>query len=756
MNMILEFPRASQFDPLDFTNLDADLYFAELHKQAAALRETLAVRACFGRAASPISDAMPMLLAALGDAEDARNVADALPFNMDRMEMVEARNMLGNLGYHTFEETLDAASIDARLLPCLFIRDGQVLVVVERIEAHTMLRVYDPALNSLLLLNAAEMGTGLALLVRQREEMEVQLEETARRAHRSGWFGALLTRFRSLTMQVIGVGMMINLISLCVPLLIMLVYDRVVGAHATQDLGYLTMGFAIAIGVEACLRHLRARQVGWLAARLDLLTSTAIIQRLLRLAPSLIERASVASQISRIKSFEEIRDFFTGPLFLTMMELPFVLVLVLTIGLLGGGLAVVPLVMTGIYVAVLLLARPLTRRAMHRAARLHATRHEMILETFEEMSGIRTAGMQQVWSRRFRSVSGEASLASFRSGQIASSLETFAYTLTVIAGLVTLYMGVTRVMDGVMSAGALVACMMLTWRVLAPLSMLCTSLPRIEQLYQTIGQVNRLMELPVETDRPANARLDGLTGRVQFSNVGLRYQSSADPVFSGLSFVARPGEMIAITGNNGTGKSSILKLVNGLYAPQAGNVRIDGMDIRQFHPVALRRRIAYVAQHPDFFSGTIAENLRIAAPLATHAELLEALAMAGAREEVESLPYGLETPIAGGQVSDLPASLAHRINLARACLSDAPIVLCDELPYALLANESGDFFRNLLTHWKKTRTVIIVSHRTDYLLEADRVIGLRSGFVPTIGKPDDVLRLIKGADYDGQFHRYNG
>lgn len=746
---VLEFPRTPQFEPFDFSGIDIEHYFADLHKQAAALKDALAGRKRLGSQKSIYKDVAPMLFAALGVAGEARTVSDALPHSIEMLDWVDLRNALSNLGFTTCEEVLDAASIDARLVPCLFLQEARVYVILEMNEEHRTIRVYDAEHDTILQLNKDEFGVGQALLVNPRDSIRVQLEEATRRASGNGWFRNMLQRFRGLTLQIIGVGMMINMISLSVPLLIMLVYDRVVGAAATQDMNYLTMGFALAMLTEMTLRHLRARQVGWLAARLDLLTATAIINRLLRLPPALIERASVASQLSRIKGFEEIRDFFTGPLFITMMELPFVLVLVLAIALIGGSLAVVPLAMTALYVGVVIAARPLTRRAMHKAARLHATRHEMVLETFEEMSGIRTAGMQSVWSRRFRMVSGEASLASFRSGQIAAALETFAYTLTVLAGLVTLYLGVSAVLANEMTAGALVACMMLTWRVLAPLSMLCTSLPRIEQLYQTISQVNRLMELQVETDRPANARLDTLAGRIQFTNVGLRYQTAPDPVFAGLNFTARPGELIAITGNNGAGKSSILKLMNGLYAPQAGTIRIDGMDIRQFHPVALRRRIAYVPQHPDFFTGSVAENLRIANPLATQEEMLEALAMAGARAEVEALPHGLDTMVSGGQFNDLPASLAHRINLARTCLSDAPIVLCDELPYALLANKSDTFFRTLLEQWKRTRTVIMVSHRTDYILFADRAIGLRSGLPPAVGTPHDVLRLVKGASYDG-------
>ncbi len=361
--------------------------------------------------------------------------------------------------------------------------------------------------------------------------------------------------------------------------------------------------------------------------------------------------------------------------------------------------------------------------------------------------------MQDAWSRRFRAVSGEASLASFRSGQIAAGLETFAYTLTVLAGLITLYLGVSAVLAGSMTAGALVACMMLTWRVLAPLSMLCTSLPpRIEQLYQTIGQVNRLMDLPVETDRPASDRLDNVIGRLQFTNVGLRYQASCDPLFSGLSFSARPGEVIAVTGHTAPASRACSSSPTGLYPAQAGSIRIDGMDIRQFHPVALRRRIAYVPQHPDFFTGTIAENLRIADPLASDEALLDALSLAGAREGSRGAAEGARNPAERRRRVRRPAGEPGAPPQPRARL---PVGRADRaVRRAALHAARRRHPQRFLP--QAARALAQEPHRHQWCRTApttsfwpDRAIGLRAGFAPAIGKPNDILRLIKGADHDG-------
>jgi len=217
---------------------------------------------------------------------------------------------------------------------------------------------------------------------------------------------------------------------------------------------------------------------------------------------------------------------------------------------------------------------------------------------------------------------------------------------------------------------------------------------------------------------------------VSFAKVGLRYTKNSDPVFAGLSFEAKPGEIIAITGGNGSGKSTILQLVNGFYRPQAGAIRIE-----------LRKKIAYVPQVPNFFDGTITENLRFAEPLASDDDILLALEQVDVKREVQALPMGLDTPL-GNSGNKLPTSLLHRLSLARAYLQPSNLMLFDELPYALLNSHAGQAFFNMLKQWKGRRTMLMVSHREDYLRLADHVILLRNGELPKVGPPEQIIQAI--------------
>ena len=245
----------------------------------------------------------------------------------------------------------------------------------------------------------------------------------------------------------------------------------------------------------------------------------------------------------------------------------------------------------------------------------------------------------------------------------------------------------------------------------------------------------------IETEKKEGAeqaKAPDFRGRIVFFKVGLRYTKEQDPVFTGLSFEAQPGNLIAITGGNGSGKSTILKLANGLYSPQAGSILIDDIDIRQFDPQNLRRHIAYVPQSLSLYKGTIAENLRFAAPLADDKDVEEALRGAGIWEEINALPEGINTPISNGNIKNM----AYNLNLARAYVKDASIILLDELPYVFLNSPAGELFRETLKGWKGQKTVLMVTHREDYLKLADKVVFLNAGQSPIVGYPEQIIENI--------------
>ena len=705
---------------------------------------------------------LPVLAEALDIHTEIHALCAALPwYDEDRkkdktLDLTGLLNALAELGFVGHAVKLDLHDLDTRLCPCLFVfgekNSEDILAILGFNKDKNTFDVFNAKTQKHETLSAEDIPFGTAWIFVKEEDVQNALSDNVREASGHSWFRALMDRFAGGLWQVIAIGAMLTFLSLAAPIFVMLVYDRVIGGHAPEALMPLMVGALLGLGTEAVLRLVRAYVLSWYGARLDYIVGSQIFERLMLMPVLFTERASVAAQIARIKAFDAVRAFFTGSAFLAMAELPFTLILVTAIAIVAGPLAVIPVIAAAFYGLLVFVMRPGIRTAMRLASKAGATRQEMTIETFEKMDGLRAGGLTSIWFKDFRDLSGKASLASFQASFLTAILETLSHGIYMIAGLSVVVWGVTHIWAGGMSAGALIAVMILTWRVLGPMQTLCNALPRYEQLHNAIAQINRLMTIETEReDEQVTARLYDPKGEINFQKVGLRYTKDNDPVFTGLSFVAKPGEMIAVTGGNGAGKSTILKLINGLYHPQAGAVHIDGIDIRQLEPQHLRRHIAYVPQTPSVFYGTIADNLRFANPLATDEDLKNVLKNVDLWSYVKDLPLGMHTIIGTHGALQLPTGLSYNLNLARAYIKDTPVMIIDEMPYAFLNSVSGEHFRETLKSWKSEKTVILVTHREDYLEMADQVILLRSGQPALVDTPEKIIQTIYDTYDEGGF-----
>ncbi|MCP5066949.1 MAG: ATP-binding cassette domain-containing protein, partial [bacterium] len=454
------------------------------------------------------------------------------------------------------------------------------------------------------------------------------------------------------------------------------------------------------------------------------------------------ERASTGAQLSRLKQFEAVREFFTGPLAGVFLELPFVLIFVGVIAGIAGPLAWVPVVLIGLFALVALIAVPAIRRGVAESGEARAVRQSYLIEMFTNFRSIKCQASEGTWSERHRELSARAATTSFRSSQTSIVVQTLAQFLMMGAGIATIALGTLSVMEEQMTVGALVACMALVWRVLSPLQMAFLSFTRLEQVLLGLRQLNQLMRLQLERDPAGRAcRHRALGGEITFSRVSLRYTPNGEPALLGVGLQIEPGEIVAIAGANGSGKSSILKLIAGLYQAQAGALLIDGIDIRQLDMAELRGAVAYVPQTCTLFHGTIAQNLRLANPTASDADLTRAAVDAGLMEEILTLPDGFDTRITDQVQRQLPKGFKQKLMLARAYVKDVPIYLLDE-PANNLDWEGDQALMRKLQQLRGRATVFVVTHRPSHMRIADRVVCMDAGQVMVSGTPDEVLPKI--------------
>lgn len=556
-------------------------------------------------------------------------------------------------------------------------------------------------------------------------------------------FRSELRRFMPLLVQVLLMSLLIGLVGLAPTFYNMAVYDHILGAGSAKSLPMLLLGGLLALGVEMGLRGWRTKRLSHFGARLDHVVGSSVLERLLTLPPVYTERASPSAQLARLRDFESVREFFTGPLAALFFEMPLVLIYAGVMAMLSGWLVLVPMMLLALYALVLMFAHRHLRRASQQAAALGGMRQELTLEIVSKQRALRLAGFEEIWLERYRQVSAQAAQATFRASYLSQLLETVSYGLMTAGGVATLGFGVMGVMGQSLSVGALVASMMLVWRIVAPMQFCCSALSRIQQMRGSVAQIDRLLAIRPEFIPTACHEPLKLRGRIAFHRVTLRYAPDVEPALLGVTFDIAPGQIVAIKGGNGSGKSTLLKLILGLYIPQGGSVRMDGVDLRQLDPIALRQSIAYVPQSADFFPGTLRDQLLFAEPGATEAQCHMALEAACAWEDVMALPQGLDTPMEVANASPVSFLLRQRLNLARAYLRHSAVTLFDEASHSL--GEGNDAaFERWITAMRGRGTLVLVTHREDHMRMANTLLVLKQGELTHAGPPAHVFAAIQG------------
>ncbi|MCW5700828.1 MAG: ATP-binding cassette domain-containing protein, partial [Rhodospirillales bacterium] len=552
----------------------------------------------------------------------------------------------------------------------------------------------------------------------------------------------VFTRFRGLALQTIVMTLMLNVLALVAPLFVMAVYDKAIGSGSLSTLTYLAIGVGLALVSDMVLRTVRARIVALVGARLDHIASIAIFQKILSLPSAFIERATVGAQVTRLRDFENVREFFTGPMAFALFEIPFSLLFIVVIAVIAGPVAYVPVGAIALFGLLAYLTAPMIRSTVAKSSRAVAQRQEFLAQMVPGMRAIKYAAAEGVWLNRYRELSAKACLNNFYSGLANGLINNLSHLLMMGAGVSTIMFGVVRVMDGMLTPGGLIASMILVWRVLAPLQTGFATISRLTQVRSSIRQIDSLMKLPSEREPDAMlSPLRKLNGSVRFSHVSLRYGPDSEPALMGVDFDVKPGEVVAIIGATGSGKSTILKTILGLYVPQAGCIRLDNKDIRQLDPIAVRDLVAYLPQSCEFFYGTLAQNLRLAQPVATDDELRWAARLAGILDDISALPDGFNTRIGDVATNMLPTSFRQQMGLARVFLKRSPILLLDE-PGTGLDFAADKALQTAINEMKGNTTVFIVTHRPSHLQLADKILWMDGGRVAAFGPTQDVLQVM--------------
>ena len=352
-----------------------------------------------------------------------------------------------------------------------------------------------------------------------------------------GWFGKALSRFKNSVRLLVGVSAFTNILAVLFPLIFMFIYDRVIGGRSTETLPYILLGVMIILSADLSLRLIRSRIIGFVAGRLDYLLGTAAFEKILELPPSYTERAAVSAQMSRIKEFESLRDFFTGPLALTVLDLPFTLLMIVVVALISKWLALVPvLTLIGfVFLGAFTLSK--AKEYARISGRECLARDDLLVESLLQMRTIKEMGAEDLWLNRYRLKSASAAKNRYISEVYTAISDSLGYALIVISGIITLIIGTLGVMDGTLSIGALIATMILSWRILSPIQVGFLTYSKLDQIKRSLAQLNNLMKLKGEgTEGRSSLLRESYDGDIVFNRVSFRYSTASDPALLGASF----------------------------------------------------------------------------------------------------------------------------------------------------------------------------------------------------------------------------
>ncbi len=674
-----------------------------------------------------LSGCLTTLLKLTNSRESAREVAESLPYYTDSLDLPGFHNAMAELGYKVAEVRCKLGDLDPRSLPCLFVPDVDVAFV-------------------------AIARVGKQIRVATHPDEEVKLESNLNKEGRAffyelvdtsvvdnrSWVMRALLRFSPLIVQATISALIAGLIMMAGPLFTSVIYSTVIPSGAKDTLLYLSIGAAIALVSGYFFMRHRAQILAYISGRIEYMFGATILQQVLKMSPSYTERASVGAQTSRLQSFEAIRDLFTGPLASTLLESPATLVLLIALSIMNPIALLVFVIMVAVYALLYWIFSTPTKDRVAAVSRASTRRNAFIVELTGKMRTVRECGAQRLWLERFREISATATMASFRAEQLSSLMVSISYCVMMVSALAIVGATVPAVWAQTVSSGALIASMMLMWRVLSPIQTVFTNMTRIERVGSAVRQIDGLMKIAGERpDASPGVSARAVEGSLEFARVSFRYSMNVDPALIGVEFKVKPGELVAITGPNGGGKSTLLKMVLGMYQPQAGAILIDNVDIRQLDPIVLRRMVGYAPQDTQLFRATIAQNLRLARPDASDNEVYQALDMAGALEQVLALPRGLEYRV-GDNTNELPSSMKQKLSLARAYLTRAPIMLFDE-PGTGLDEEGDQKFMKTLQSLKGNTTVLFISHRPSHIKLADTLLVFDKGYLRAAGPPEVLL-----------------
>ena len=664
----------------------------------------------------------------------------------------------GTLPFHQVEPALDQVGMrgepmvrrlkgwpSQRLPAILELADGRAAVLLETRADDAL--IHAPGLDEPLWVPIADLQqafTGNAVVVEPDPTREREGERPWDKAKRSHWFWSEVWKERKRFWPVILAALVINLLALAVPLFTMNVYDRVIPNKAVPTLWVLALGVLIALAFDYALRLARSRLVDEIGRTLDSKLSQKLFEKVMNL-PMASRQGSTGALAKRVSEYELVRDFFASTTVVLLVDIGFLVIFLFFIALLAGWLVMVPIV----GIALMLLAGYVLQKQMGRTAvdaqADSSLQHSVLVESIGGIETLKAAGAEgQMLGRwkRYSAMTAATNEKMRRTTAVAVNLASVSQQLISIGLVVG---GFYLFNAGKLSMGGIIAIVMIAGRAMAPVGQFAFVITRAKQALTTMASLQVMMEADDERRQAMRSIVPEIrVGKIELDHVAFTYPGAATPALSGINLKIEPGERIGVIGRVASGKSTLGRLLCGLYAPGEGVMLVDGMDSRQYHPHQLRNAFRFVAQDSDLFSGTVRDNLLLGAADADDQQLVDAVVRSGADIFLSRDAAGFDLPV-GERGSRLSGGQRSLLVLARALVSPCKMLFLDEPTGAMDNQTEGYFIEHLKSALAPDQTLIVSTHRHQMLSIVDRLIIVDKGRIVADGPRAAILEQLAKA-----------
>lgn len=688
------------------------------------------------RSQDPLRDGLVLLAAMLGRHTSAGELADGLPLDNGRLLLSMVPRAMRRVDM-TAQVRESALPIPGYLLPSLLLLDDGETVVLSAIEGdYALLRLpsADGGVQRMTIADLSRLHSGTVIFAKAqfREDHGIQNPTATNGRH---WFFGALRRYRSSYLEVALGAMMANLLAIATAIFAMQVYDRVVPNAAFDTLWILASGVALAIVFEAVLRHMRAHLLNTMGKSLDLTLSTQLFARLLQTRLS-ARPASLGSFTSQIREFEGVREFFTSSSAAIASDLPFTLIFLTIIALIGGWVVIVPLAAIVLMILPSLLMQRRLATLSRQNLREGVIKNSILIEAVENLEAIKAGRGEGRAMMMWQALTAQLAETARHSHSLSSAMTYGAAMVQQLCYVGVVIFGVHLISNGDMTVGALVACSLLAARAIAPMSQAAGILARWQHTRVALEGLDQLMAAPVE--RPEArifARAERLRGQFAISALTARYDDGP-AVVDVRKLAINAGEKLAILGGNGAGKSTLLRLLSGFGDASSGSIMLDGVNLSQIDPSDRRAAIGFLPQDVALMQGSLRENLNLEGQSISDADMYAALDDVGLGRFVRANPLGLDMPLLGSR--SLSGGQRQAIGMARVILQDPPIVLLDE-PTAFFDQAAEEHFIGRMKSWLGNRTLILTTHKRSMLALVERIIVMRDGAIVMDGPSNGIV-----------------